>query len=69
MSLFESIKDALTPHETKSVTVSYRVTPSLKKVLKDYAKSQGMTMQELIDNALLTYFKNKKAEQEKSENC
>lgn len=47
----------LEPHESKSETITYRVTPSLKKALKDYAAEQGISLQDVLTSALQTYAK------------
>lgn len=72
MKTVDQLVESLRPHRTaKDKMISYRVTAENKDLLKQVAKNKGMTLQELITNALLMYLtaeleETKKKEQEKS---
>lgn len=52
-----SILTELEPRESKSETITYRVTPALKKALKEYAAEEGISLQDVLTSALQTYAK------------
>lgn len=45
---FKSIQKEVAPRETKSQTITYRVTPSLKSALREYASAKGVSLQDVI---------------------
>lgn len=49
---------SLRPEESKSAVISYRVTPKNKELLKSLAKDKGLTVNGLLNQALITYLQN-----------
>lgn len=41
--------------ETKTKKIDFRVTPGEKQSIREYAKQKGMSVAELIKNALIRY--------------
>lgn len=67
MKTVDKLVESLKPRPKKDQLVGYRVTSENKKLLKQVADNKGITLQELMTDALLMYLKSElKKEQEKS---
>lgn len=59
MSGLKELIESLKPKDTKSAIISYRTTERNKELMKQIAKGDGMSVNEMINEALLLYFRTK----------
>lgn len=60
MLSFADLLNGLKPKkQSKTATITYRMTPENKKLLKQIAENDGTTLNGIINNALICYFKSR----------
>lgn len=65
MLSFANLLNGLKPEkQSKTATITYRMTPDNKKLLKQIAKNDGTTLNGIINSALICYFKTRLEEEE-----
>lgn len=63
---FTDLLNGLKPKkQSKTATITYRMTPDNKKLLKQIAENDGTTLNGIINNALICYFKSRLEEGKK----
>lgn len=60
MLSFTELVNGLKPRkQSKTATITYRMTPENKKLLKQIAENDGTTLNGIINSALICYFKSR----------